>query len=283
MVDNTKVEIRDVCGKKCISKFLKNEQTFDNSTKNNVEIKRSVKYENIMISETFSDKIFLTGSFHKFAHNGTNHTDFTLKEFKDQVYKFADRFEFEPSSAFLRNFEFGVNIPFSKNTILDNLLLHKFKPFYDFNNGIGKSVEYQHYLFKIYEKLMYNRIKPPTQIMRFEKKIKRMIDVKNVGLVSLSDLFDERKYQILCDDFLSCFDEILMFEPTVDVNLLRGKKKEFALQIQTDKYWNALTNERKKRFEAKNEAIELFDKYGVSDTKQEIRELLNQKLHAGLL
>lgn len=130
---------------------------------------------------------------------------------------------------------------------------------------------------------MYNRIKPPTQIMRFEKKIKRMIDVKNVGLVSLSDLFDERKYQILCDDFLSCFDEILMFEPTVDVNLLRGKKKEFALQIQTDKYWNALTNERKKRFEAKNEAIELFDKYGVSDTKQEIRELLNQKLHAGLL
>jgi len=142
-------------------------------------------------------RIVLEGSLHKYWNNGThNFNDFGLVQIDEVLKDLAQKFKIQPQSCILKNLELGVNItpPEPTSKILQYCLLHKKKPLerqYVRDEGNYKQAELQKHLVKFYDKARQyqkNGFALSAEIMRIEKRWKKMHQLNQLGIYSLAHL-----------------------------------------------------------------------------------------------
>lgn len=157
----------------------------------------------------------LSGSLHKFAHDGVNHTDFSFAGVVNAIHRLRDEFGIDLERARLQNLEIGVNLtelPVTPPEFIRSVLTHKGKAFGDMRNYHGKTIGieryHQRYGIKIYDKGKQYGLSYP--ILRFEIKYTKMYEMNKLGITHLSDLTKNSVIAVINAQISGRFDEVLM-------------------------------------------------------------------------
>ena len=230
------------------------------------------------------NRIWLSGSLHSFYNiyfkgENQNYDDFTLEKVRIILDKIESLFNLDLSKCKLENIEIGVNIclPFKTYLILLNLLFHNTKRFRDqqLRNGKGdyKNVIHDRFTLKFYDKSLQFNL--PYELMRFEIHFNKMTELKQYGIIYLSDLNDKTKLEYLKHELLKRFDEVFLYDWTIQEDSIKRKPKGF-YNWKLWHYWvNDLNkNNRNKRKEAYRKIVSNYS----DKVKEQIRVLIEQKI-----
>ncbi len=213
-----------------IDSLLKNKLLDFNTTVNNAtgEIqKHTAGYKGLMFTiyeqSLISPKglLIVSGSVHKYHNNGKhNYNRFTKKDFINVINDLVRKFNLHPEKCIIKSIEIGVNIqpPVPTKEILENLIMHRKKPFksiYTKDEGDYIQTKKQRSIIKVYDKKRhYQNFGLTDEIMRFELKYLKMIELQKQGIYNLQDLinFD---FNIFKHKLLKTWYEILFYEPEI--------------------------------------------------------------------
>jgi hypothetical protein len=180
-------------------------------------------------------RVTVEGSLHKYWNNGAhNFNDFGIVEVYIVVNDLYNKFKIETDNCTLRQLEIGVNInpPIITKQILKACLKHKTKDIKWVHTGDEgnyiQSVSQRHFI-KIYDKKTHYQNKGfqiDNDIMRIEKKWRKMVELNEKGIHTLKDLLN---YDLINfkNDLLNLWDDVLY----CDFDTVKGTKYE-------DKYTN---------------------------------------------
>lgn len=228
----------------------------------------------------------LQGSFHKYHNSGKhNYNDFTTNDLLNVLNDLTAKFKINPFLATLHSLEFGVNVelPFTTKELLNAIISFKGKE-YTKKAFQGKG----HYLcfefkkwyeLKIYDKgLQYEQ---GNNLFRFEIKAKRMeyLNAKGVNINSFADLLNTTETKKLIDLLLKAFNELLIYDNTINLKLLNQRDKESLLNGRNPKYWSELNQQNTDTFKNRRKRFrELVKKHGKMNYQNRVYELLKIKL-----
>lgn len=224
-------------------------------------------------------KIWLTGSLHYFYNKGRhNYNDFNYKKGCHALGKIEADFGIDITSSKLENIEIGVNIKtrYRTRTILNNLLIHGTIRFKDVEGkGDYRKVKHCNYSIKAYDKAV--QFKLPYEVFRFEIHFNRMRELKRFEIVYLSDLKNKSKLELLKTELLKKWDEVLLYDWTIDINVPEKEKPKDFNDWRLSTYWEGLSksNRNKRKGIYKN-----FISSNSSQVQKEIRELIDKKMSA---
>ena len=226
----------------------------------------------------------LQGSLHKYWNHGQhNYNDFTFHDLQNVINDLKKTLDLDLNKCVLRNLEVGVNItpPINTNSILNNLIIHQGKKFKDVSLGLSnvnyKQAEHERYYLKVYnKKIQYdNQFEILNELMRIELKIVKMIDINKLGITSLLDLTNKKKILSLKPNLLKAWDDIVLFDETLNKNRLTNFQKETKInQWQNSNYWLGLGKQY--RYEQKRIYYILVKNYSQQIQKQ-VRRLIEIK------
>ena len=227
-----------------------------------------------------SDSIWIHGSFHKYFNGGLhNYNNFNYKDFKEAVNDFLVRFSIDPIDCILKNVEYGVNVAnkYNVNDILDCLLFHENKtPLKPRKTDIR--FKHQRYELKIYNKSEhYKNIIQQNNILRVEVKFERMIKLNCNGLNNLSDLLNVNCLQFFNKELLTHWNNILMYDFTIDEKRLKTREKHALKDYKNPKYWGYLKPNQRHR--PKQRLLKIIGN-NSENVKQYISEVIKKTLEA---
>lgn len=132
--------------------------------------------------------------------------------------------------------------------------------------------EFNEFRLKVYDKGFQFNL--PSQIMRFEIHVKKMRYIKGLGIKTLSDLTDRGKLIDFGVLLLDRWDNILLFDWTINRGELRAKKLiEFYYQSQSVNYWLDLNKNQRNKMKKKYSKL-------LSDYSNEIQKKLSKLIEA---
>jgi hypothetical protein len=192
--------------------------------------------EKIKLKVYENNKIFISGSLHKYSNNGLhNYNDFTYFEFIEVIKKLKKRFGIEPKNMKILCLEFAYNItpPIDPDLIMDHLLKHKsIDCEIVLSNDRAKYKQFKHgnYILKIYNKGKQHDCKVP--ILRIEINQSNWHKYRTIGINTLEDFIKHDKTTFV-DSLLTKWNEVLFYDPTM-------KDNGYFMQYRDVNYWNEL-------------------------------------------
>ncbi|APD06544.1 hypothetical protein UJ101_01013 [Flavobacteriaceae bacterium UJ101] len=261
-----------------------------NDTTNKKEvIRKQAKYRAITITIFKNNQIIISGSLHKyFAHmmdikapiasnkkNDFNGFDFKYSMLVKVLDDLKNKFKIPLENYVLQNIEFGVNIkpPIASNLILDNLILH---------NGISfiepiknyKQADHFEYKIKIYDKAKQYQLNEPC--IRIENKYVKMRKANKMGIYNLSHLGNLKILDKLQVDLLERFNEILIYDATIDKSKLTQRQKIKLKDYCNSNYWLSLKSTNRHR--PKQRYLSIVKNHST-DIKETLFEIIEDKTH----
>lgn len=214
----------------------------------------------------------INGSLHKNHFDGTNFQRFSWDDLQKQLRHITQSLFLSPELTTIQNIEIGVNLetefkvsPFLNN----NILCFKGKDFKkyrrdDNGNELGLYSDFSQYDIKMYDKGI--QFKLPIELLRFEKRFRKMQPLKQYGISHLSDLFNREKIQNLKNILINSWKDVLI----QDIDSLDNIKQHISdseyqvlLEGSGRNFWgkSKLNNLRKSYF-LRKKFSSLVDKYG---------------------
>jgi len=194
---------------------------FDSSTG---EVKNGwlkAKYRGLTFKVYESGYAELQGSLHKFYNEGLhNHNDFTFSQVSSVLEQLHSQFKINLHEGRISTLEYGVNVnpPLSTNKILNNLKMHKNRPFDTSYNQHYKQSRRQQYYVKAYNKGKQNNL--PEENFRFEMKSIRSIFHNRLGISVLADLLKQSNYKQLALSLFNAWDNCIYYDNTIDTSAI---------------------------------------------------------------
>lgn len=242
--------------------------------------KRTAIYQGLTVIIR-SKSICISGSLHYFYNDGIhNYNDFTYSNLIYTLNKIESLFGIDLSKFNLKNIEVGVNIclPFRTSFVLNNTLFHGIKRFKDekVNKGKGnyRVATHDRYTIKIYDKGLQFSL--PYDLLRFEIHFSRMADLKKYGITTLNDLRDRTNLGYLKKELLNKFDEVFLFDWTIDESMIKPLPKDF-YKWRLPSYWIDELN-KSNRLKRKKAYSKIIGEYS-NKMKELIRGLIEQKIN----
>lgn len=172
---------------------------------------------------------------------GNNYQLFTYSQVVKALEELDSVLPFNVYDAYIHYLALGTVIKEEAKPILDAWLSLNGKtpiPMLGANKEYGKKFYLTDYNVKGYDKTFevktHNRIKIEKPIFRFELEIytRNLNKRKNpIGIYTVKDLIDKRKYQMLANELLSKYDKIEK-QQTIPLSKLNNKEKEVLALFQ---------------------------------------------------
>ena len=198
----------------------------------------------------------IKGSLHKNHFNGKNFQSFNWIDLQTQVQYICKTLLIDPNKAEISTIEVGVNIvtPFNVTTFLKaNVIDYKGKQFKRYKadrNGVelGLFCELKQYQVKLYDKGLQNNLE--NNLMRFEKRFRRMQILKNKGVIYLSDLLDIQKVKKLKPLIVDGWKNVLIYdiENSKGLNKALGPDYDLVLKGKNPRYWEEIKSVKRDRY-----------------------------------
>lgn len=235
--------------------------------------------------------LIIEGSLHKYFNNGVhNYNDFTFENLYSILSDLERKFGLNLSNCTLHNLEFGLNIspPIASKKILKGLLSHRNCPFKNISMDHAEfyQVQHNHYFIKVYDKAKQyrRRFDLEKDILRYELKyvkmeyIIRLLKGKNLvhgDSLTLNDLRNLEVLNVLGDHLLKIWNEILIYDYTIERKKLGKHLKKKIVQWQNIHFWEDLPKQQK--LKQKNKLYEVIKCYS-QNVQCEFSRLLKGKL-----
>ena len=228
------------------------------------------------VNSGVSTKFYLNirGSFHKNHYKGENWQPFKFSDLQYQIRHICTSLFIEPENARISSLEFGVNIvtPFNVKAFLDNNVLDfkgkRFDKYLPDKRGLelGLFCRLSQYQIKLYDKGKQNKL--DNNLMRFEKKCKKMQELKKMGILYLSDLLDKAKVYSLKPMLLKAWNDVLIYDIEDSEMLsieISDDDKRFLLNGRNHKYWGKINENNRNRFNYQRRKYrKLVKKFGLN-------------------
>ena len=245
---------------------------------------RMAKYEGMEFYYFPSGRMTLHGSWHKYYCGGSNHSDFSLAQFQCALIQFCRNLQVGPDELKILQLEFGVNVspPIASQQVIDALVGNgKGNGFGEMRTNKGKSIGVNMYLtnygVKIYDKGAQYRL--PYPVLRVEKKYIKWCKYRDAfGIYTMADLISPIAWDALCNDLLNMVGQLVIKEPSLEIEQMTLKEKYFITQAADAKWWKAIPP--KKRLAAKKKCDRLLDKYGWYSLHSELINCMTAKMHS---
>ncbi len=236
-------------------------------------------------------RIEMKGSIHKYFNKGFhNYNDFDLGKLKRVIIDIQNKFNIEPHNTVLNNIEIGVNVelPYNPKHFLKSLIMHRGEPFtfQTDKNKRFRECSHTQFFIKAYDK--GKQYKLNRHILRFEGKFIKMERLNKLGIKTLSDLIKPGNFELLGKELLSIYDDMLIGNLQADYSHLNAKDRELFIQGHNPEYWQTIKPETndlnyKSKYKVYERRLtrfqELLTRTGANHQKNEIRELIIQKIH----
>jgi len=236
--------------------------------------KRTANLQNMIFISTPDDRFLkVQGSLHKYANGGNRNNDrFTFDRFLAVADKLS---QYIADDDIINVLEFGVNLPvsFSPSELLKNLISFKQRQINKtLNPGIGYSqVDTAHFNLKIYDKSLQQSTS--SNILRVELRYNRMQKLFPDGL-RWSQLRDPETWTYLSKVLRQKFSEVIFYDPSIDLNQLPEKDRQFLRDGRNPFYWSDLNGSHVSR--TRNKYMDLVKTHGKMFGN--LSELLSQEL-----
>lgn len=251
-----------------------------------IENKKEAKF-NSWKFEIVNDRfINLKGSFHKYHNSGKhNYNDFATNDLLNVLTDLSTKFKINPFLATLHNLEFGVNVelPFSTKEFLNSIISYKGKEYQKREfDGQGHFLCFEFekwYELKIYDKGLQYGVN--NNLFRFEIKVKKMeyFRAKKINIHSFADLLNTTTTKKLTGLILKAFNELLIYDNTIQPKQLKQRERELLLNGRNPKYWSNLKHLNPDKLKYYRERFrELVLKHGKMNIQQTVYELIKNKL-----
>jgi hypothetical protein len=222
-------------------------------------------------------RAILEGSWHKYGQYGTNWGDFTFTQFVAAVTEVCNTFQLDPFSLRLLQCEVGGNIfpPIRTHRVLRAFVCHREgHPFAAMRARDGKSLGLElyrdQYGVKLYDK--GRQFQLDHDVLRGEVKFTKAVQLHALNIYTLGDLLNVDAWQRLRDRVMDIFDELVIAEPSIDLQRLTTSQRTFATLATAATYWEGLTKEQ--RYKSRNRYTALVERYAGRNLKAELRALL---------
>jgi len=243
-------------------------------------------YMGLDFVHTLSGQCYIKGSIHRFFNAGGNNADrFTYSKFIKAVNELKN-FGINPQKAFLKSFEFGLNLSISEKKLTAksfyNSIIYRVGEIEkcmsdDGNNLIGKQFTTEDLAVKSYDKKQQAKLNNTNEIVRYELRFRRMRLLKRLGIVTLSDLTDKNKLiEIFEKKLLKSVEEsiLLDWKSLPNTNKLPHTQKRTFLNFRNPKWWK----ESKMTAKSRNRQKISFEKLISKHAQYDIKQILKQKL-----
>ncbi len=269
MIDYVKLEINSYSVAENIKKNIQLDFNTDVNNATGEEQRQIAKYKGMKIYVHPNNKIIFEGSLHKYFNSGEhNYNDFSFKNLIETINNLCQTFNFRASEAYLRGFEFGVNISTSidPNQFLDMIVCYGNASVNKMNIPGAKGI----YCTKTNDKVkVYNKsiqYGQKVNILRIEDKIIRMRKIKDLNIFSLHDLTKIENINELGLMLNEMFQNLIIHEP-INSNNLTTAEQRFYEQCGNPRHWTALNpKQRYKKLKRYNLLIEENSIYKIKET-----------------
>ncbi len=244
-----------------------------------------LKLEYIQNLKTGRKFFELSGSIHKYYHEGKNFKDYTLYELEKSIIKICDFLNISKTENKIHRIEFGVNIisPYPTNKVLNSIITSKGKP-YELRKfrgkGYMKSFQFAQYQVKVYNKGLQNAIL--GDLMRFEISVDRMdyLLKKGVKIENLGDLLKPEIHTLLRTLLKQSLENLLFTDFRINPKYIKNKRERYLFTegIRSE-FWEEFKNSHtnKAYYRKLKRFREIVLKYAPSNLHSEIQELILKK------
>jgi hypothetical protein len=143
--------------------------------------------------------------------------------------------------------------------------------------SIGVNMYLTNYGLKIYDKGAQYRL--PYPVLRVEKKYIKWCKYRDAfGIYTMADLISPIAWDALCNDLLNMVGQLVIKEPSLEIEQMTLKEKYFITQAADAKWWRKPLTP-KKRLAAKKKIERLVDKYGWGSLHSDILGCMTAKMH----
>lgn len=261
------------------------EQTGELFTHRKEAKSKSLRFTALKSEKSNDYTCLINGSLHKYNNaDGTNYNDFSFSQLCDTINSLELNYSIDAKTTNIQRLEVGVNIEldYSPEVILKNIICHKGKPFESINcrnRKMGVICEHTDYSIKIYNKSLQSGI-TDKHILRYEVKLNRSRTLEPYKIETLADLKDVEKVAPLLQLLQARLKEIVFFDYKFnDQNLTETKQLAWS-KYSNPRYWEALN--KRSYYKARKQLNELINKYNCIDwqtfllnkTTQKYNELL---------
>jgi hypothetical protein len=189
--------------------------------------------------------IQMEGSLHHISEGKKNNsTRLNIASLKNAIEILADYLQFDPKHAVLSCIEYGANVKLAEppTAFMDGMIMHASEPF-KHEKEEGKDFyrcRHEEYFLKVYDKaLQFSR---SENLIRIEKRTRKMNHVQRYGILTLADLLDRKKLIHLARDLVRTFKGVVYFDPIVNIDELDTQTQVYLLKYSQFKYWQKITN-----------------------------------------
>jgi len=285
MIDFTKIQIPDKCGNTLLQNRLLSFERNVNEDTGELDIseERTAEYKNMKFKIYPSGRVILMGSWHKFAKEGYNSSDFNIRDFRLAVFDFCKSFDLNPNELRLLQFEAGVNIvpPMQIRSVLRAFVCSSDGKvsFSQMRSKTGSSLGVEMYRneygIKVYDKS--KQYKLSNDLMRYEIKFtSSKLFRREFGVEYLSDLMLLCKWLRISMRVENSVKDLILNEPTFEISGLSSVKKNFIVQSSVSNFWKELN--RRQRMRSKIKMKKMVEQYARSDLKSAIQTRVREKL-----
>jgi hypothetical protein len=215
--------------------------------------------------------LIIDGSFHKNHFGGENYLPFTWDNLQSEISKMEKGLRLFGPEAVLSNLEIGLNVAFPLPVfpfLQRNLISYKGNQFNKYTpdkkgNCLGYVCPLSQYSVKVYDK--GKQFNLPYHLMRFELRYLKMQTLKKRGIKTFADLTDANKVKGLLDFLLAAWDNILLFDDSIDLNNpnLKPQERELLKDGRRPRFWEELKETNIRRFNYQRWNFrKLVNKYG---------------------
>jgi hypothetical protein len=251
MIDNLKMKRLDMD----IETISKNPYLLDSwkttkMDKSGYEVAGSGNFMNFKVCK-INGRVEFEGSLHKYYNDEfQNHNDFNVYDVSRVVCEVEDKIKFDAYNSEVNVLEFAVNIitPFPPKLLLDNLVVHKGKPFDKVPRKYKNKSHYytcvhSQFIIKAYDKgLQYDL---PYNVLRFEIRVGTMQFLRNKGvnIRYFADLLNLDIYEPLSKILIETFEEIVFRDNSIHRSMIEDKRERDTFLIGNNKdEWKPTTN-----------------------------------------
>lgn len=212
-----------------------------------IHSKKEANYKGMKFIIYGNDFCLLQGSLHKYFNDGIhNFNDFTLKDLNSVIKDIKTRFGICIGNFTIRNIEFGVNIKpeISSENFMQGLISSGNKSFTSIETNTSncdyKQIIKQRFIIKVYDKgKQYRPISPNLkELIRFELKFRKMIDLNEIGFRSLFDLKHSSVRDKILHKLKRAWQSIILFDYDLNLSGISDYIKDIKLnQWSNPNYW----------------------------------------------
>ena len=225
----------------------------------------------------------VSGSIHKYFNDGKhNFNQFSKKDLINTLRLMEDKLDLDLMEFKISGLEFGVNIqpPISSEDIIDYSLMYKGRSFeskYHNDEGNYKQVELCQYKVKLYDKRLHYEAQGyevGNETLRFELKYNVMKSINCLGIYHLRDLIE--RIDCLKEPLLNAWDNILLFDPTINKNVKEEKK----LKYNNIKFWNDISKKNKRSYLYHLKKLKEITENNSCGIQAQVRDIMKERLDA---